>query len=363
MRLLVTGATGFLGSELVPRLVAAGHEVIALVRDPQRYTPPPGIQVVKGDITAFNLGLKTPVEVEAIFHVAAMVSFKESDRAAIYAANCRGTTNVVNFCLNHHIGSVFYCSTVYVCGDCSGQWTESCYNQGQEFRNHYERSKFLAEGYLREAARGFAGIDEPLAVTIFRPSIIVGRASDGQATTFEGFYKPVWAMARAMALVESRLPPREVMEAKLHLPPLRVPLSIHGDPRGTLNLVPVDWVAAKMVTAVGVDQSAAGSRPVGVNQSLTYHLVNPHPLTNAQVCAAMAKALGMRGPHFSLTPPKDPLSKLYNRLIRPFFPYLQGEPTFASSVSDDCPGGVELVETVVRYWRGQQKGDHGATRH
>lgn len=54
MRVLVTGATGFVGGRLVPALVEAGHEVVALTRDASRYDAPEGVTVAEGDVLEYG---------------------------------------------------------------------------------------------------------------------------------------------------------------------------------------------------------------------------------------------------------------------------------------------------------------------
>lgn len=90
MRVLVTGATGFVGERLVPALVAAGHEVVAVVRDPTRYDPPPGVEVVVCDIleadpgTAAGEDLTEALAVDAAYYLIHSMGeggdFAEKDR-------------------------------------------------------------------------------------------------------------------------------------------------------------------------------------------------------------------------------------------------------------------------------------------
>lgn len=332
MRLLVTGATGFLGGELVPRLRKAGHRVHCL----SRHGP------LVGDITQYNLGLKRAPRIDAVIHLAALVSFREADRKALFQMNSLGTLNVIAFCLRHHIPRLIHVSTAYVCGDARGLWNEGDFDRRQRFKNSYEQSKFWAEAYVREAVHNKA-----LEATILRPAILVGRSYDGVATAFEGFYWPMKALLTVQGYAERtlRLPPRRAVERWLHLPPLPLDIKIRGEPLGTLNLVPVDWAAQKMVDLL--------ESPPG-----TYHLVNPSPPTNQAVAREVARGLGIQEFRFRVRPRHDPLSDLYNRLVRPFAPYLWGEPVFTSSVAQDFPK-LDLGR-IIGFWRDHAEGPREA---
>ncbi|MGB9986915.1 NAD(P)H-binding protein [Salarchaeum japonicum] len=100
MRVLVTGATGFVGGRLVPAIVDAGHEVVALVRDPDRYDPPDGVEVATGDLLDPDLTL--PSADAAYYLVHSMESggdFEERDRRCARnfatAATAAGVERVV----------------------------------------------------------------------------------------------------------------------------------------------------------------------------------------------------------------------------------------------------------------------------
>jgi len=83
MRVLVTGASGFVGGHLVPELVGRGHDVVALTRDPASYVAPAGVDVVQGDVLDPELSLPTADAAFYLVHsMEAGEDFEERDRRA-----------------------------------------------------------------------------------------------------------------------------------------------------------------------------------------------------------------------------------------------------------------------------------------
>jgi thioester reductase-like protein len=216
--ILLTGATGFVGMELLARyLQRTDRTVYALVRgsddeDAQRrlddtiarMLPDPASYAgravaVRGDVTQPAMGMPPrrraalAAEVGEIVHAAASVSFA-LPLAESRQINVTGTEQVLRLAeLTARRGDglrrLSYISTAYVAGDHRGRFGENELDIGQRFRNAYERSKFEAEQRVRAHS-------ELLPIQIFRPSIVVGEADTGWTPAFNVIYWPLRAFAR-----------------------------------------------------------------------------------------------------------------------------------------------------------------------
>jgi len=251
--LLLTGATGFVGTELLVRELADddGRHVFALIRADddahaerrlratlQAALGPAGAQrcagrvtAVAGDLERPGLGLRPDraralaSAVGEIVHGAASVSFElPLDRSR--AINVEGTRRMLAFATRcARLGGLrrfTYISTAYVAGEHRGVFAEADLDVGQSFRNPYEQSKFEAETLVR-AQR------DRLPVTVVRPSIIVGDSASGWTASFNVLYWPLRALSRGAY---------PILPARRSAPVDVVPVDYVADAIGALHRLP-----------------------------------------------------------------------------------------------------------------------------
>jgi len=251
--ILLTGATGLVGGELLPRLLRAApsatvhclvrardaaaleRRAAGLVADPRLPAADAArVRVVAGDVRAPDLGLgarraELLAGVRAVVHTAASTRF-DLELEDARAQNVAGTRHVLEFARAagahlHHV------STAYVAGDRAGVFGVRDSDARPPFHNTYEESKWEAEQLVRAAAG-------ELHTTVYRPSIIVGDSRTGLTAHFRVLYDPF----------------KWVIYGKTNLLPCR--------PEVRLDVVPVDWVCDALV--------ALGARPDAVGA--TWHL-------------------------------------------------------------------------------------------
>jgi dihydroflavonol-4-reductase len=176
MNCFVTGASGFVGANLVHELVARGHHVKALLRanSDQRGLQGAEFEPVVGDVSDPATLVKALQGCDWCFHVAASYHLWLRDYAPMYAANVDGTRNIVEAATKAGCSRIVYTSTVGCIGlpkAVNGVVTptdESTPVAETQMSNHYKLSKWKAEVVARElAAKG-------APVVIVNPSAPIG---------------------------------------------------------------------------------------------------------------------------------------------------------------------------------------------
>jgi long-chain acyl-CoA synthetase len=292
---LLTGGTGFLGGELLARLLERDEgPVYVLVRAGSDAEAEARLQAltdsllgedgqgadraiaVRGDVTQAWLGMgaagrdRLAERVGRIIHSAASVSFTlglEESRAI----NVDGTRRVVE--LGHlcerrgGLESFVHISTAYVAGTPGGAFRESDLDVGQGFRNAYEATKFEAERVVHERGWG-------LPAQVVRPSIVVGDSTTGWTPSFNVLYGPMKAFSRG---AYPAIPARR---------------------SAPVDVVPVDYVADSILALAG--------RPL-----TTYHL------TASERASSVGELIELGSAAASQPKPRVIPPGLYRRLVHP----------------------------------------------
>ncbi len=171
MKVLVTGATGFIGGNLARELWRRGDDVRALVRPgSNRLTiENTGIAPIEGDILDRQSVDRAVEGCEAVFHVAAAYTFWSRDPAGVSRTNVAGTLNVLEAARQAGVSRTVYTSTVGTVGLVKdGLGDEETSLDPKSLHGHYKRSKFQAE----QEALALAAAGMPLVVV--NPTAPVG---------------------------------------------------------------------------------------------------------------------------------------------------------------------------------------------
>ena len=168
MRILVTGAGGFLGSSIVKALHLRGEEVCTLQRGSYPELQAQGIASNKGDIANESLVLQASKGCDAIIHVAAKAGVW-GEYEDYYRSNVLGTKNVINACRENGISSLVYTSSPSIVFDGEDEdGIDESTPLPQRYLTNYQRTKAEAEKLVLAAS------DKSLATVALRPHLIFG---------------------------------------------------------------------------------------------------------------------------------------------------------------------------------------------
>ena len=161
MRVLVTGATGFVGSHTAAALVDAGHDVRVLARDPAKLETVGAltgraVECVEGDVVDTESVRSAVKDCEAVVHAAALVALDSKRAEQTHQVNVEGTRNVVESALDAGAGRIVYVSTVALFG--LGDRVVGADSPLAAAKGPYALSKLEAEQWVRERQRAGAPI-------------------------------------------------------------------------------------------------------------------------------------------------------------------------------------------------------------
>jgi NAD(P)-dependent dehydrogenase (short-subunit alcohol dehydrogenase family) len=268
MSYFVTGATGFIGRNLVEQLLEREGTIHVLVREGSRgrleelrsrWGAEEGrIVPVIGDLSQEKLGCGDQIddlrgEIDHFFHLAAIYDMT-ADAESQRLANVEGTREAVRLAEALDAKRFHMVSSIAAAGLYKGIFTEDMFEEAEKVDNHpYFQTKHESEAVVRE--------ESSVPWRVYRPGIVVGHSATGEMDKIDGPYYFFKLLQRARNAVPQWFPGVGIEGRKI-------------------NLVPVDYVARAMDHIAHIDGF----------DGQAFHLTDPNPLTAGQVINVFAKA-------------------------------------------------------------------------
>ncbi len=327
---IITGGTGFVGSAIILELLRnTDARIVGLVRPGMAGAELRLRKTIEHVARLYGLGDSLDKEIARrcegvpadlgqplcgvtarpewagaqMWHCAASLQYLDRYAQQIFATNVDGTKTIVDLAEAAQIHTLNTVSTSYVAGTRSGLILEAPVESLESLgtNNHYERSKVMAEAVARAAALP--------RVRVLRPSIVIGHSEHLTALNFNGLYgflRSIYRFRRLIARTKTQVGGR-------------LELRMVADPEATLNLIPVDIVAADAV-ALALAEADAG----------VYHLVTAEPPQTCRALEVMFEAAGVQPPTYvSSRDEFTPLDEKFNAKIDFYTAYLVGPKRFS----------------------------------
>ncbi|MEB1807016.1 MAG: SDR family oxidoreductase [Bacillaceae bacterium] len=283
MNIFLTGGTGFLGTQLILKLIQSKHKVYVLARSKKKsqtlLNKIPNdlhsqIEVIEGDLSNKELSIskedqnKLLNKIDVFYHIAALLSFDLKKQDELHQINYIGTQNTLEFARDMGVKSYYYVSTAYTLGE-KEHAVEILHDLSGKFNNAYEETKCKAEHLVMDYG-------QTMKVAIFRPAIIVGDSKTGQTDSGFGLY----GFLKGLEIFKKRITRVGYEKVKT--------FNIIGNPFGSQNFVPVDYVCHVLLAGLSNAQ----------NQTI-YHITNPSPPVNNEGLKLIQKLLDLPEIQFS----------------------------------------------------------------
>jgi len=170
VRVLVTGGAGFIGSHVVDRLRARGHEPVIFDLIQSLHHSQGDVATVIGDLADREATRRAVRGCDAVIHAGAIyeVGISAPRRAEMFDANVRGTERMLAAALAARVPKVVYVSSIVVFGDTKGAVVDETHERSGGYTSYYDETKTLAH----RMAEGFSGRGLPIAIA--QPGQIYG---------------------------------------------------------------------------------------------------------------------------------------------------------------------------------------------